>query len=135
MKYKLLALILTVTIVSWTQTATQSTSSALQENTAPDKAKCPCCDKMASSDAKDAHAACMRKHDGKEMASCCSGKDAKSCCNGKEAKHCMNDDKAAASCCKDCCGKEKDKTASCCRKSGKECGKGCCGTNKSEKPA
>ena len=136
MKYKMLALILALTVISWAQTATPSTPSTPQQSTAPDKAKCPCCDKMASSDAKDAHAACMRKHDGKEMASCCSGKDAKSCCGGKDAKSCMKDDKTAASCCKGSCGKEKDKTASCCdRKAGKECGKGCCGANKSEKPA
>jgi len=134
MKHKLLALILALTVVSWAQTATQSAPSAPQQSTTPEKAKCACCDKM--SDAKGGHAACMHKHDGKDMASCCSGKDGKSCCGGKDGRSCMKDDKTAASCCKECCGKEKDKTASCCdRKAGKGCGKGCCGRNKSEKPA
>lgn len=136
MKHKLFALILALTVVSWAQTATQSTPSAPAKNdAAAEKAKCACCDKMAAN-SKDGHASCMRKaHDGdaKEMASCCSGKDS-SCCGGKDAKSCMKDDKTAASCCKDGCGK--DKTASCCdRKAAKGCGKGCCGANKSEKPA
>ncbi|HTT19449.1 MAG TPA: hypothetical protein VMG82_10910 [Candidatus Sulfotelmatobacter sp.] len=133
MKSKMLALILALTVISWAQTATQTTPSTAQQSTAPEKAKCACCDKM--SDAKGGQGACMHNHGGKDMASCCNGKDEKSCCGGKDAKSCMKDDKTAASCCKDCRGKEKDKTASCCdRKAGKEC-KGCCGGNKSEKPA
>jgi len=130
MKHKLFALILALTVVAWTQTATQTPSAPAE------KAKPSCCDKM--SDAKDGHASCMRHGhgDAKDMASCCAGKDAKSCC-GKDAKSCMKDDKTAAACCKDGCGKDKDKTAaSCCdHKAGKECGKECCGSNKSEKPA
>ena len=125
MKFKMLALILALTVVSWAQTETQSTPSTPQQNAAPEKAKCACCDKMAASDSKDGHAACMHKHDGKEMASCCAGKDEKSCCGGKDAKSCMKDDKMA-----DCCkGKDGMK---CDRKAG---GKGCCGSNNSEKPA
>ena len=136
MKHRMLALMLALTVVSWAQTATQTPPSTPQQGAAPEKGKAACCDKMASSDSKDAHAACMRKHDGKKMASCCAGKDEKSCCGGKDAKSCMKDDKTAAGCCKDGCGKEKDKTAPCCdRKAGKDCGKGCCGSNKSEKPA
>ena len=136
MKPNFLALILALTVVSWAQTATETNSSAPQQSTAPEKAKCACCDKMASSDSKDAHAACMRNHGGKDMASCCASKDEKSCCAGKDANSCMKGDKTAGSCCKDCGGKEKDKTASGCdRKSGKECGKVCCGSSKSEKPA
>jgi hypothetical protein len=128
MKYKMLALILALTVISWAQTATQSTPSTPQQNAAPEKAKCACCDKMAASDSKDGHAACMHKHDGKEMASCCAGKDEKSCCSGKDAKSCMKDDKTA-----DCCkGKEGMK---CDRRAAKDCGKGCCGSDKSEKPA
>ena len=109
MKYRMLALILALSVVAWAQTATQSAPSAPQQSTAPGNGKCACCDKM--SDAKGGHAACMHKHDGKEMASCCSGKDEKSCCGGKDAKSCMKD-KTAASCRKDGCGKDKDKTAS-----------------------
>jgi len=126
MKHRMLALILALTVVSWAQTATQSAPST-QQQSAPEKAKCACCDKMAASDSK-AHAACMQQHDGKEMASCCAGKDDKSCCGGKDAKSCMKDDKMA-----DCCkGKDGMK---CDRKASKDCGKGCCGSNKSEKPA
>lgn len=136
MKHKMLALILALTVVSWAQTATQTAPSGSQPSTAPEKAKCACCDKMASSDSKDAHAACMQKHGGEDMASCCSGKDGKSCCAGNGAKSCMKDGKTAGSGGKDCCARENDKTASCCdRKSGKECGKGCCRPGSSEKPA
>src|SRR6516162_5587101 len=133
MKPKLLALILALTVISWAQTATQSTPSTPQQGTSTENAKPACCDK--TSDAKGGHSACMRNHDGKSMASCCAGKDQKPCCSGKDGKSCMKDDKTA-SCCKDCGGKEKDKTASCCEKhAGKECGKGCCKENKSEKQA
>jgi hypothetical protein len=134
MKSKMLALILTLTVISWAQTATPTTPSTPQQGTASEKAKGACCDKM--SDAKSGHAACMRNHDGKDMASCCAEKDGKSCCGGKDGKSCMKDDKTAASCCKDSCGKEKDKAASCCDKNvGTECGKGCCGGSKSDKQA
>ena len=134
MKFKVLALILALTVISWAQTETQSTSSTPQQSTATENAKFTCCDKM--SETKGGHAACMHKQDGKDVATCCAGKNEKSCCDGKDAKSCMKDDKATASCCKDCGGKEKDKTASCCeRHAGKECGKGCCQGNKSEKQA
>jgi hypothetical protein len=124
MKYRMLALILALTVVSWAQTATQTTPSTPQTP----ETKCACCDKMAASDSKDAHAACMGKHEGKEMASCCAGKDEKSCCGGKDSKSCMKDGKMA-----DCCkGKDGMK---CDRKAGKDCGKGCCGSSKTEKPA
>jgi hypothetical protein len=120
----MLALILALTVVSWAQTAIQTTPSTPQTP----ETKCACCDKMAASDSKDAHAACMGKHDGKEMASCCAGKDEKSCGSGKDAKSCMKDAKVA-----DCCkGKDGMK---CDRKAGKDCGNGCCGSFKSEKPA
>lgn len=135
MKYKLLALILTMTVVSWTQTATQSTPSAPQQSTAPDKAKCPCCEKMASADAKDAHACCARhgdhKADAKGMASCCTGKDGATCCGGKDAKSCMKAGKDK--CCADC---DKGKTAKACCNSNceKDCANGKCGgTKKIEK--
>jgi hypothetical protein len=137
MKHKILAIMLALTVISWGQTATQATPSTPQQSTAPaGKANCACCDKMAASDAKDAHAACMRHGhgDAKEMASCCASKDEKSCCGGKDAKSCMKGDKAAASCCKEGCSKEMK--ASCCdHKGGKQCGKDCCSSNKSEKSA
>lgn len=129
MKLKLLALILTATVVSWPQTATQNTPSNRQQSTAPDKTKCACCDRMAKSDSKDAHAACMGKHDGKQTASCCSGKDDKSCWGGKDAASCMKDGEIGESCCQ---GKDGMK---CDPKASEDCGKGCCGSNKSEKPA
>ena len=127
MKHKMLALILMLTVVSWTQTATQQAPSTDQQ-TATDKAKCSCCDKMAKTDSKDAHACCMGKHEGQEMASCCSGKDEKSSC-GKDGASCVKDGKMAETCCK---GKEGMK---CDHKASKDCGKRCCGSNKSEKTA
>jgi len=125
MKYKMFALILALTVGSWSQTATQTAPATPEKS---DKASCACCDKMAKADSKDGHAACMRKHDGKEMASCCSGKDEKSCCSGKDAASCMKDGKMIESCCK---GKDGMK---CDSKAGKDCGKGCC-KSKSEKTA
>jgi hypothetical protein len=137
MKYKMLTLILALTVVSWAQTETQTAPATPQQSTAPaEKAKCACCDKMAAGDMKDMKSCCARHDmqakdgkDGKEMASCCSGKDAKICMRNSK-------DKTAASCCKEGCSKEscgKDKTASCCGdKCGKD-GKGCC--SKMEKTA
>ena len=140
MKFKTLALILAVTVMSWAQTATQAPSAPQQSTVAKDKAKCSCCDKMAAGDAKDTHACCahhdMNAKDSKEMAS---GKDTMSCCSGKEAKSCNRKDKGAASCCKDSCGKDscrKDKTAaSCCGHSCGQDGKSCCSSKKTEKTA
>jgi hypothetical protein len=116
MKHKLFALILALTVVSWAQNATQSAPDSQQGAASTEKAKCGCCDKMASADAKDAKMSCMRHavKNGKDGA-CCGGKD---CCAGKDAKSCMKNTKAG-SCCKDC---GKDKTASaCCGKDCKEC--------------
>ena len=98
MKCKLIAVVLALTVMSWAQTATQAAPSTTpQQSTAPaDKDKCPCCEKMASADAKDAHSCCahhdmkagdMKAGDMKGMASCC--KDKASCCDGKDAKSCM----------------------------------------------
>jgi len=128
MKHTCLALILALTVASWAQTSTQPTPST----STPDRAKCACCDKIAS--AKDG-ASCQRHgmNDATGKASCCAGKDAASCCGGKDGKSCMNDEKASTSCCKDGCGKEKT-AASCC---GNRCGKdekSCC-SGKDEKTA
>jgi hypothetical protein len=139
MKHKMITLILALTVVSWAQTATQPTPSTPPQSSAPaEKAKCPCCDKMAAADTKDAHASCAdhmkhMKHagDGKEMAGCCSGKDkdAKSCCAGDDAKSCMKGDKDKSACCGENAGKDKTAGACC---GGKDCGKGCC-SKKTEK--
>ena len=129
MKYRMLALILALTVVSWAQTETAP--STPQQSTVPaEKAKCACCDKMAAGDMKDMKSCCahhdMQSKDGKdskEMASCCGSKDAKACMkNGK--------DKTAAACCKEgcskgSCGKDKTATACCGSKCGKDA-KGCC---------
>jgi hypothetical protein len=146
MRYKMLALILALTVVSWAQTATQTTTSTPQQSTVPsDKAKSACCDKMAAADAKDAPSCCarhdMQAKDAKEMASCCAGKNAMSS-GGRDAMSCMkgDKDKTATSCCKDGCSKDncgKDKTAAAC--CGGTCGKngekGGCSGMKGEKTA
>lgn len=79
MKFKMLALILALTVASWAQTTTPATPSTPQQSTEPaDKAKS--CDKMAPADAKDAAACCahhdMNSTESKEQASCCGGKNA-----------------------------------------------------------
>ena len=147
MKYKMMAVVLALTVMSWAQTATQTAPSTPQQSTEPaEKAKCACCDKMAAGGAKVEHACCAHhgKHasNSKEMASCCAGKDTMSCCGGKDAKSCMKNDKnaAAGSCCKEGCSKEscgKDKTASACcgGNGGKGCEKGCCSSKKTEETA
>lgn len=81
MKYKMLVLILLLTVKSWAQSATPSASSTPQQSTVPaDQAKCACCGKMSARDTK-AGATCCTHHNmeakvGKEMAS---DKDAMSC--------------------------------------------------------
>lgn len=129
MKSKSLVLMLLLTLAAWAQTAAPA---GTQQSTTPDtKAKCACCDKMASADAKNGQA-CMRHMDqngnAKEMA-CCARKDGKSCC-GDEAQSCMRSDKE-----KGCCGKG---TASCRTHSkqasdGATVSGGCCCSGKSEK--
>jgi len=127
MKLRLIALILALTAVSWAQTATPTP----QQSTVPAEAKaCPCCDKQASTETKDAHACCahhaMAAADGKEPASSCmrKDKDKAGCCGGKDAMSCKHssDDKTAAA----CCGSEK---------CGKDGAKGCCAGKKDEKAA
>ncbi len=155
MKYRMMALILALSVMSWAQTATQGAPPATQEKTAPaDKAKCPCCEKMAAADMKDMKGGCCMhqkghaKHSG-EMASCCGGKDGKSCMKADKDKAtatagCCGKDKMAEGCCggKDgmsCMKDSKEKAAGgCCGgNGGNQCGKGgCCSSaNKSEKPA
>ena len=62
MKYKMLVLILLLTVMSWAQSATPSASSTPQQSTVPaDQAKCACCDKMSARDTK-AGATCCAHH-------------------------------------------------------------------------
>jgi hypothetical protein len=137
MKYKIIALMLALTVMTWAQTATPTAPSTSQSAVPADKAKCQCCDKMAAADAKDAHASCMRHDmkagDSKEKKSCCEGKEASSSNDKDAAMSCMKGDKekAAASSCGDKCGKDKT-AAACC--DGKDCGKDCC-SKKAEKTA
>jgi len=136
MKYKMLAAILTLTVMSWAQTTTQTVPSTPQQSTAAsDKDKCPCCNKTNT--AKEEKSCChheMAGMDNKAM-SCRTGEKASSCC-GKDEKSCMKGDKGktAAATCGDQCGKDRekgccashqkdDKTAmNCC---GKTCGEHC----------
>jgi hypothetical protein len=133
MKCKWLAVMFALAAVAWAQTATPMPQ---QSTTPAAKAKCACCAKMASSDAKDGQS-CARhmsqKADGKQAPSCCCGKNEKSCCGKNAAAQCMKDgktsccsdnnqDKVASSCCGsdsgDCCSRKNAKASrSCCRKS------------------
>jgi hypothetical protein len=80
MTYRMITLILALSVVAWAQTASQN-ATPQQSTPASPKVKCACCDKA---DAKDAHSCCahhdMSAHDmsakeGKEAMSC-GGKDA-----------------------------------------------------------
>ena len=140
-KYKLIAFVLALTVMSWAQSTTPTQTPAPEQKSAPADAKatCPCCDKMASADHKDAHA-CMHPKatsaDGKDAMSCCAGKDATgaaSCCGGKDGKSCSKGDKESAA----SCGKSgEDHAMACC--SGKDdasSAHSCCGGNQCGKPA
>jgi len=88
MKYKMLVLILLLTVMSWAQSATPSASSPPQQSTIPaDQAKCACCDKMSARDTKAGATCCahhnMEAKDGKQMAS---DKDAMSCMKSSHDK-------------------------------------------------
>jgi hypothetical protein len=130
MKYKVIALFLALAVASWAQTATQTEPAAPQS--AP-TAQCPCCEKMASADAKEGHACMhhnMKSSDGKEMSSCA----AMSCCGGKDAKSCMKGEKDASanSCCAAKAGEKM--SGGCCGDKCSKDGKRCC-SEKSEKTA
>jgi hypothetical protein len=135
MKFKMIAFILSLSILSWAQTATQSkpnqatppTSSAAQ---ADNKAECPCCQKTAES--KEAMACCahheMAANDGEKPMPCCAGKDAKSCMEDKEGKSCMQGDKSQTASCggSGCCGADHEKCCSKSEKDGEKAAMGCC---------
>ncbi|MGA2857177.1 MAG: hypothetical protein ABSE40_09915 [Candidatus Sulfotelmatobacter sp.] len=136
MKYKMLALILALTVASWAQTATQNTPAAPPQSTAPaEKGKCPCCDKMTG--AKEGQSCCHHEMAGKDekTMSCCAGKDEKSCCGGTDAKSCKKSDKDKGACCADY-GKDKTAAGCCGGQCGKDHEKGCCcSAHKTEKTA
>jgi len=136
-RYRFLALILALAVVSWAQTATQA-NPPTQSDTQTEKGKCPCCDKKDAVGTEGGAACCARHHkmsgEGKEMASCCADKD-NSCCGGKDAKSCMKDNKEAAACCKESCGKDKTVAACCNGKCGKDCENGCCSSTKTKTTA
>lgn len=125
MKYKVFALILALSSVSWAQTPASGTAPANNDQTQSEPAKpsCACCDKNAKSSCAD-H--CMRNKDAKDMKSCCaSAKDAKCC--GKDGAMCMRSksDKTASADCKNCC--KADKKMSCCSGKSDKSAMNCCG--------
>jgi len=111
--FKLLLLILVLSVLPWAQTSAPDSSSKAQNAV---QSQCPCCQKMA--DSKDAKGGCpcMSALDGKAMA-CCAGKNGKSCMKGMAAG-------SKAGCCGGqgkCSRMKGDKSAmACCR--GKQCG-------------
>jgi hypothetical protein len=137
MKLKLLALFLTLTLMSWAQSTTPTQTPAPEQKSTPadTKATCPCCDKMTSADQKDGHA-CMHHtnagKDDKATMSCCSGKDAASCCAEKDGKSCAKNDKPASSRCEGKGGKGHE-MACCSDKDGKKMTQACCGGNSCSK--
>jgi hypothetical protein len=122
MRCKTIVFMLALSVVTWAQTAGSN-----PQSTPPEKAKCACCDKMASTDGQSCARHMAKTADGEPIASCCDDKNGKSCCP-KNVK-CMKDGKAAC-----CSGENKDKTAaaSCGSDCSKSCGKGCC-SSKTEK--
>src|SRR3954464_7905070 len=99
MRYKILALTLALSIMTWAQTSSQPVNPDHPQSAAPvEKARCGCCDKMASGQTNDAHASCTqagaKTKNAQEMGSCCSGKEAaNSCCSDKDAGSCVRADK------------------------------------------
>jgi len=140
MKFRLIAIILTLAFASWAQTAPQGSPATTPSPTPEKKAACPCCEKMAgmhqgnmtagdhSKMSADDHAkmeagdqkggCCHDMKDGKCDMSACSGKDGMSCMKGTDDKSASADSKSG--CCagaKGCCSHmdEKDKAAmKCC---------------------
>lgn len=117
MKYKVMAFLLALTMMSWAQSATTSQSAATEA-----KSGCACCEKMSSAENKDGKSCMRHKGAAKDNAECCSGKD--SCCKEKDGKSCMKNDNMAdrsakGKCCegkemKCCSGKDEEKAQKCC---------------------
>jgi|SRR5215470_2565198 len=127
MKYKVIAILLALTIVAWAQSANTSQPPATdQKSENVDKKAIPCCCEKMSGEHKEAKS-CMR--DGSK--NCCSGKHAASCCKDKEAKACMKGGETFSCCSEGKCGdgekmsccsaKKVQKAESCCQ--GMQCGK------------
>lgn len=150
MKFRVIALTLVLTVVSWAQKSSQTlpvnpdkpgttpaaTAAACHHGGAKDAS---CCTNMKGMD-KDSKLCCAHQDaaSDKDGMACChqeakDGEEAMSCSKGKDGKACMKQDKSAnastvAGCCPDgdCCGKGKaccgsEKNASTAAKSG------CCG--------
>lgn len=131
MKFRLFALILALTVVSYSQTATQTAPATEQQQSTQgvDKSDASACQKMM----KDKEGSCCMHHDtaakdGKEAMACGGEKGAKSCQKmmkkdkGKMAAMC-----GSGKCCgndaKDCCKHdEKEMAMACC--GGSQCGAG-----------
>jgi hypothetical protein len=106
MKFRIIALILALSVLSWTQTTSQPAPDATPSQNAPaadTKAGCDCCQKTASSGDKEAAACCQNMKDGKCDMAACKDKD-------KDGMACMKGDKTngAAKACAEgkCCGGE-----------------------------
>src|SRR5215831_4893259 len=110
MKFRIIALILALSVSGWAQTAAQD--SPAQSAPQPPKAQCACCDKAAESGAGCCHHS--KEQDGKSASACCGGREGSGCC-GKGMK-CEKPDATAKNdgCCgdkpcggegKSCCGK------------------------------
>jgi len=110
MKMKSLVLFLTLALVSWGQTANQST---VPSDQGPTTNKCACSQKMQ---AGDHQACCHSKKPGDASTTCC-GKEGDACCG--DATKCAKPDTAKVTHASCCSGK-----AQCCAK-----GKSCCGEN------
>jgi len=111
------AVILTLAVASWAQTATQTPTLSPAK-----KSNCSCCDHPASADAKGAGMSSKCSKDAQWKAPCSGGKAGISCC---QDANCNMEDANNASCSKDGCGKDaKDKTASAC--SNRNWKDGCC---------
>lgn len=125
MKFKMIALFLALSLVTWAQTATPNPPSGQDT---PKGGCTDCCKHMAGDKDKGAHGCFHDMHasgDTKDAA-CCGGKDEKGCM-GKDAKACMKGDSANASCAGGKCCDMKDGKG-CCLKSaeGDETAMACC---------
>jgi hypothetical protein len=131
MKFRLFALILSLSLVGWAQET--PAGSAPPNSTPATQAKACCHHNMA--DMKDGKGCCHHAAaDAKDTMACCGKdkcamKDGKSCCDGKDTKAAMEQCKKSGCCTEGkCCGdKKSDKTA-----------EGCCGSKcegRSQTPA
>lgn len=114
MKFKLFAMILTLSLVVWAQE--NPTASSPNATPAPEMKSCchhatgakdgKSCGHQASADAKDAAGCCGKgKWEMKDGKSCCAEmKDGKSCSGGKDMKACMKQCKKNGGCKDGKCG-------------------------------